>query len=218
MGNVKLRNAGYRLVAPHTPNAQAARPATPPMVPPLTVSLSLDVSAALLWSNDCCGRYRYSCDVLVMLLLFFWGEDLHLVEGLARYAKIGEWYGRYQGKWYQMSRWQCEVNLPQRSNRTTILNECSSLGAFAGMERTSPLELWSLLFSSRHGHEIRRAKPTFNAPAALPVAKTAANARGWPSPDARLHFGYDTFPRNVRSPDASRSQRPRRESQVVRDW
>ena len=31
------------------------------------------------------------------------------------------------------------------------------------MERTSPLELWSLLFPSRHGHEMRCAKPTSQA-------------------------------------------------------
>lgn len=79
IGNVKLRNAGYRLVAPQTPNAQAVRPATPPMVPPLTVSLSVEVSVPLSRSDSYCGGYRYSCDVLVMLLLFFWREDLHLV-------------------------------------------------------------------------------------------------------------------------------------------
>lgn len=70
-GSVRLRKAGYRVEAAHTPNAPAAVPTIPPPIPPLRVALAARQSH--VERQDGTSRDH----VLVVLLLFFFGGDLH---------------------------------------------------------------------------------------------------------------------------------------------
>lgn len=86
-GRVRPLNAGYRADAAYTPNAPAARPAAPPIAPPFTVALpSLSVRVPLS---------QVACFILVMLLLLFFGEDLHAVSLASKVQQSSQSINRY---------------------------------------------------------------------------------------------------------------------------